>query len=203
MGLILTVDDSRMMRQMIGGSVEALGYGVLEAENGQAALDLLDRRGDEIELILLDVNMPVMDGFQTLQALKDDDRLRHIPVIMVTMLDEAGDGIALGAADYLTKPLSRDGLVTAIRRHLKTPGQVLVVEDDQSTRLLAERALVREGFPVHSEKDGRAAIRWLEDNVPALILLDLLMPDVDGFGVLAWLSGSERHRDVPSAGNYV
>jgi two-component system chemotaxis response regulator CheY len=117
MGLILTVDDSRMMRQMIGGSVEALGYGVLEAENGQAALDLLDLRGDEIELILLDVNMPVMDGFQTLQALKDDDRLRHIPVIMVTTEGEKArivQAIRMGAINYVVKPFTPEELGTRI-----------------------------------------------------------------------------------------
>ena len=114
-----------MMRQMIGGSVEALGYGVLEAENGQAALDLLDRRGDEIELILLDVNMPVMDGFQTLQALKDDDRLRHIPVIMVTTEGEKArivQAIRMGAVNYVVKPFTPEELATRIVDALDQPG---------------------------------------------------------------------------------
>lgn len=117
MGFILTVDDSRTMRQMIGGSVEALGYQVLEAEHGKAALDLLDERGDEVELILLDVNMPVLDGFQTLQALKDDDRLRHIPVIMVTTEGEKAriiQAIRMGAVNYVVKPFTPEELATRI-----------------------------------------------------------------------------------------
>lgn len=117
MGYILTVDDSRMMRQMIGSSIEALGHRVLEAENGQVALDLLDQRLDEIELILLDVNMPVMDGFQTLQALKDDDRLRHIPVIMVTTEGEKAriiQAIRMGAVNYVVKPFTPEELATRI-----------------------------------------------------------------------------------------
>jgi two-component system chemotaxis response regulator CheY len=117
MGFILTVDDSRMMRQMIGGSVEALGYNILEAEHGKAALDLLDKRGDEVELILLDVNMPVMDGFQTLQALKDDDRLRNIPVIMVTTEGEKArivQAIRMGAVNYVVKPFTPEELATRI-----------------------------------------------------------------------------------------
>lgn len=117
MGFILTVDDSRMMRQMIGGSVEALGYNILEAEHGKAALDLLDERGEEVELILLDVNMPVMDGFQTLQALKDDDRLRDIPVIMVTTEGEKArivQAIRMGAVNYVVKPFTPEELATRI-----------------------------------------------------------------------------------------
>jgi len=117
MGFILTVDDSRTMRQMIGGSVEALGYQVLEAEHGKAALDLLDERGDEVELILLDVNMPVLDGFQTLQALKDDDRLRHIPVIMVTTEGEKAriiQAIRMGAVNYMVKPFTPEEIATRI-----------------------------------------------------------------------------------------
>lgn len=117
MGFILTVDDSRMMRQMIGGSVEALGYNILEAEHGKAALDLLDKRGDEVELILLDVNMPVMDGFQTLQVLKDDDRLRNIPVIMVTTEGEKArivQAIRMGAVNYVVKPFTPEELATRI-----------------------------------------------------------------------------------------
>lgn len=117
MGFILTVDDSSVMRQIIGGSVEALGHYVLEAEHGKAALDLLDERGDEVELILLDVNMPVMDGFQTLQALKDDDRLRNIPVIMVTTEGEKArivQAIRMGAVNYVVKPFTPEELAIRI-----------------------------------------------------------------------------------------
>jgi len=117
MGSILTVDDSRSMRQILGGTVEALGFTVLEAEHGQAALDLLESRADEVEMILLDVNMPVMDGFATLQALKDDDRLKHIPVIMVTTEGERKriiQAIRMGAANYVVKPFTSEELSTRI-----------------------------------------------------------------------------------------
>jgi len=117
MGSILTVDDSRSMRQILGSTVEALGFAVLEAEHGQAALDLLEDRADEVEMILLDVNMPVMDGFATLQALKDDDRLKHIPVIMVTTEGERKriiQAIRMGAANYVVKPFTSEELSTRI-----------------------------------------------------------------------------------------
>ena len=192
---VLVIDDDPNVGELIARYLGREGMSVVVARDGAQGLELARRV--KPALITLDVIMPGATGWSVLQQLKADPELAEIPVIMVTMLDEGGEGLALGAADYLTKPLSREGLVTAIRRHLKSPGQVLVVEDDPSTRLLAERALAREGFPVHSEVDGRAAITWLEHNVPALILLDLLMPEVDGFGVLAWLSGSEAHRDVP------
>ena len=117
MGSILTVDDSRSMRQILGSTVEALGFAVLEAEHGQAALELLEDRADEVEMILLDVNMPVMDGFATLQALKDDDRLKHIPVIMVTTEGERKriiQAIRMGAANYVVKPFTSEELSTRI-----------------------------------------------------------------------------------------
>lgn len=117
MGSILTVDDSRSMRQLLGSTVEALGFSVLEAEHGQAALDLLQQRSDEVALILLDVNMPVMDGFATLQALKEDERLKHIPVIMVTTEGERKriiQAIRMGAANYVVKPFTSEELSTRI-----------------------------------------------------------------------------------------
>ncbi len=114
---ILSIDDSKMMRNMIGGSIEALGYIFREAENGRDGLAVLDEFHDDIELVLLDVNMPVLDGFSVLAAMKQDSRLKDIPVIMVTTEGERAriiQAIRMGAANYVVKPFTPEDLATKI-----------------------------------------------------------------------------------------
>lgn len=111
---ILTVDDSRMMRRMVGVAIETIGYQILEASNGRDALKVLEEQGDEVALVLLDWNMPIMNGIDTLRAVKSHDRLKGIPVMMVT---SEGDqraviqAIRSGAKHYLNKPFSQQDLV--------------------------------------------------------------------------------------------
>ena len=104
---VMVVDDNEMNRDMLSRRLERTGYNVLLASNGKEALDLL--AGESVDLVLLDIMMPQMNGYEVLEHLKSDNDLKHIPVIMTTALDES-DGIekcmALGAADYLTKPFN-------------------------------------------------------------------------------------------------
>jgi two-component system chemotaxis response regulator CheY len=122
MPAILTVDDSRLMRRIIGSVIESLGYSALEACNGLEGLNIVENSPDEILLVLLDVNMPVMDGFVTLQRLKSDTRYESIPVIMVTTEAERENiirAIRLGAANYVTKPFTSDELACKILESLE------------------------------------------------------------------------------------
>lgn len=115
MSKILTVDDSRIIRRIISGAVELLGFEVLEAENGQMALEELIAHGEEVKLILLDWNMPVMDGYSTLEAIKADPKTRGIPVMMVTTEAEKTNvikAIKAGASHYLTKPFTQEDLMS-------------------------------------------------------------------------------------------
>lgn len=118
---IMTVDDSAVMRRIISGSIEALGYTPIHAEHGRAALDKLDDGGEEIALILLDWNMPQMNGLDTLKALKQDPKTAEIPVMMVTTERER-DNVVLaiqeGAQHYLTKPFSQQDLMTRMMQCL-------------------------------------------------------------------------------------
>lgn len=117
MAAILTVDDSRLMRRIIGSVVESLGYTALEASSGLEALSVVEKSQGQIVLILLDVNMPVMDGFAALERLKFDVRFHGIPVIMVTTEAERENiirAIRLGAANYVTKPFTSDELACKI-----------------------------------------------------------------------------------------
>lgn len=114
---ILSVDDSAIIRRIIQGAADVLGYGFMEAGNGQEALDILGAHGDDIALVVLDWNMPVKDGFETLQEIKADSRFCHIPVMMVTTENEKGHiikAIQCGAKHYLTKPFTHEDLVTKL-----------------------------------------------------------------------------------------
>ncbi|MBX2860947.1 MAG: response regulator [Vampirovibrio sp.] len=114
---ILSVDDSAIIRKIICGCVDVLGYDFLEAENGQQALDILSDQYQDVQLILLDWNMPVMDGYETLTKLKADDRFKEIPVMMVTTESEKTNIIAAmkaGAKHYVVKPFSQEDLTSRI-----------------------------------------------------------------------------------------
>lgn len=193
---VLVIDDDPYLQEMMVRYLSKEGITVVVAGDGAEGVAMARRIRPSV--ITLDVMMPGANGWAVLQRIKAEPELASIPVIMVTMLDDYGAGFALGAADYLTKPLARDRLVATIRRHLPgRVGPILLVEDDEAIRDLGARALIREGWGVELARNGREALAWLADNVPAMILLDLLMPDVDGFEVLAWLRQSPMHADVP------
>ncbi len=117
MGKILSVDDSMVMRKIIRGAAETLSYECVEACNGQQGLDVVSEQYQDLSLILLDVNMPVMNGFELLKILKSDERYKHIPVIMVTTESERVhmiQAIKTGASNYVTKPFSPEELAMRI-----------------------------------------------------------------------------------------
>ncbi|MFZ5482167.1 MAG: response regulator [Myxococcota bacterium] len=191
---VLVVDDDPALRDLATRHLTREGLEVVTAPDGETALR--EARRIRPDVITLDVLLPGMDGWRVLQALKEDADLADVPVVMVTMLDELGGGLAVGADAWLTKPLSREALVSTVQRYVGEHHQpILVVEDDEALRELVERALSREGWPVVSARDGREAIERLGEGVPSLVLLDLAMPVVDGFAVLAHLK--EHHIEVP------
>jgi len=114
---ILSVDDSTIIRKILRGVADTLEYGFLEATNGQEALDVLAEEYQDVALIVLDWNMPVMDGFVALQAMKADDRFKNIPVMMATTESERSNiirAIQAGAKHYITKPFTQEDLLTRI-----------------------------------------------------------------------------------------
>ena len=131
--------------------------------------------------------MPHMDGWAVLKALKGDPALAPIPVVMLTILDEAQKGLALGAVDYLFKPIDRAQLANAMKKFRPSGSlaRVLVVEDDIPTQQAVQRSLLSEGWESWPAMDGFAAIDYLHKETPSLILLDLMLPGMDGFSFLA------------------
>jgi len=151
------------------------------------------------DVITLDVLMPGVDGWTVLTTLKADPDLADIPVVVLTILDDRDIGFALGAIDYLTKPIDRDRLlkILAPYRRQAPDAPVLIVEDEPETREMLRRVLERDGWVVDEAADGRAGIERVTARRPALILLDLVMPELDGFAVVAALRGHAEWRTIP------
>jgi len=145
------------------------------------------------------VLMPGMDGWAVLAAIKADPAIADIPVVMATILDESRMGVALGAADYVTKPIDRARLVSVLERHAAhgEHRRVLLVEDDADTRTLVRRMLERAGWPVTEAENGRVALAQLAAGVPNVVLLDLMMPEMDGFQFLRSMRAHAAWRTIP------
>jgi len=192
--LVLVIDDDPSVREVMRRFLVKEGFRVATATGGDEGLRLAhDLRPDAITL---DVMMPGLDGWAVLAALKGDGATAGIPVVMLTMLDDRSLGYALGAADYLTKPIDRERLVTALapyRRELP----VLIVDDDPDLRALLRRMLEREGYRVSEADNGRVALARVREHTPGAILLDLMMPEMDGFEFLEALRRDEAGRAIP------
>jgi CheY-like chemotaxis protein len=193
-GTVLVIDDEPAAREIISRSLSREGFSVWTAATGDEGLRLA--RTFAPDVITLDVLMPGMDGWAVLAALKADPRLADIPVVMLTVLEEKNLGYALGAADYLVKPLDRDRLVEVIRRH-RPEAPVLVVDDDQEVRGLIRRVLEREGHTVVEAENGLVGLARARERQPGLVLLDLIMPQMDGFDFLEVFRREDALRAVP------
>ena len=149
--------------------------------------------------ITLDVMMPETDGWSVLSSLKADPDLARIPVIMVTIIGEKEIGFALGASEYLIKPIDRNQLVVVLKRYLhdQPDGEVLIVEDDKNLREMMRRTLETEKWLVSEAEHGQAALEKIQAHRPEVILLDLMMPVMDGFELLAELHKNEDWRKIP------
>jgi len=194
--LVLVVEDDPDARDLITRILTADGFRVATAEDGNRGLALAKELRPA--LITLDVMMPGMDGWGMLRRMKADETLSEIPVVMVTIVGDQAMGQALGASDYLQKPVDRPALLRSVRHHLSSrSGDVLVVDDDADTRELLRRALEHEGMTVREAANGRDALARVAQRKPELVLLDLMMPVMDGFEFLRQLRGAETDGHVP------
>jgi CheY-like chemotaxis protein len=195
---VLVVDDDPTTISLLAKMLEKEGYRIISANNGVEALSLA--RQHRPQAITLDVLMPQMDGWRALKELKADAALRDIPVVMVTILNERGMAIPLGAADFMTKPVDRQRLTALLREHCpaSSDASILVVEDDLPTREALCRMLTGMGYAAHAAGNGRSALDWLDSHpAPSLILLDLLMPEMDGFEFLRELRKGPAFAEIP------
>jgi PAS domain S-box-containing protein len=194
---VLVIDDDPSVRDVVKRSLNKEGVSVMTAASGEEGLELARKHRPDV--ITLDVQMPGMDGWEVLKTLKSDPELRQIAVIMMTNIDEKTTGYSLGAAEYMKKPVDRDYLVAVLKkfRDNASTRPVLVVEDDPSGREIVRRALSLEGLKVIEASNGVEALARIAETLPSLILLDLMMPELDGFGFLSELRGREEWSKIP------
>ncbi|MDB5296383.1 MAG: hypothetical protein JWO31_2366 [Phycisphaerales bacterium] len=194
---VLVVDDDPGARELVVRALTDDGARVVSAGDGEAGLRMA--KSVRPDLIFLDVMMPKMDGWAVLTALKADPDLASIPVVMLTLVNDADMGYLLGAAEYLTKPIDRDRLADVLGKYRPTAGagEVLIVEDDDATREVVRRSLARQGWSVTETVNGRVGIEQVGRRAPALILLDLMMPEMDGFEFLSELRKNPAWARIP------
>ncbi|MBI4926210.1 MAG: response regulator, partial [Anaerolineae bacterium] len=150
--------------------------------------------------ITLDVMMPEVDGWQVMRALKNDPETRDIPVVVCSILEEEEKGYTLGAADYLVKPFISDDLLNALNRLNSDDeiGDVLVIDDDEEDLRLVQKMLEESHrYHIHTARGGQAGLDFLKQMRPDVIILDLFMPDINGFDVLGELQSQKLLQNIP------
>jgi signal transduction histidine kinase/DNA-binding response OmpR family regulator len=194
---VLVIEDDPGARDLLTRFLTKEGYRVETATGGEAGLRLA--RELHPDIITLDVMLPDKDGWAVLSDLKADPELADIPVVMLTIVDNKNLGYALGAADYLTKPIQRDRLLAVLEKYCppSQPATVLVVEDDVETQEIIRRLLEHAGIQVMVADNGRVALERLAEGQPGLILLDLMMPEMDGFQFVDHVRQHEAWRAIP------
>ena len=178
---VLIIDDDPIVRDLMQRFLVKEGFHAELASGGQQGIDMA--RQLLPDLITLDVMMPDIDGWSVLSQLKADEATADIPVIMLTMLDDRERGFSLGATDFVSKPIDRERLLRVIQRHqsAKSDEVALIVEDHEPTRQMLQKMLEKEGWQVDTAANGRIALEHTRNQKPAIILLDLMMPEMDGF----------------------
>ena len=194
---VLVIDDDPNAVDLLGRTLQGAGIRVVTASDGEEALRLAKTLRPAA--ITLDVVMPGMDGWEVLRELKRDPETRDIPVVMVTMTDDRETGYALGATEFLTKPIERGRLVELLDHYAPAGAErcALVVDDEPANRHVLRRALEKEGWEVSEAPNGRVALERLAERLPSLILLDLIMPVMDGFEFVMELREVEAWRRIP------
>ncbi|WP_162341881.1 MHYT domain-containing protein [Paenibacillus paridis] len=195
---ILLIDDEASNRQLMERYLAKEGWTMAAAENGQEGLRLAKLLKPKV--ICLDILMPSMDGWSVLSALKNDPELADIPVVIWSMTNDQHLGYSLGASEFLTKPVQRERLIEVMDKYVskRIEHSVLVIEDDAPTSELMTKLLHREGYAVVQAQNGKLALSCLEKELPTLILLDLMMPEMDGFQFIEELRKKEEWLSIPT-----
>jgi len=194
--LILIIDDDVTVRDVVGRFLEREGFSVAKADGGKEGL----RMARELHpaAVTLDIMMPDLDGWTVLAAIKGDPDLVDLPVVLMTIVDEKNRGYALGATEYLVKPVDRQKLMDVLRGLCGSTGRpLLIVDDDDLGRRQIRAALEQQGWTVTEAIDGRDALTRLGEARPDVIILDLMMPEMDGFEFLEEMRRKAEWRDIP------
>ena len=195
---VLVIEDEPSGVRLLRTYLESDGYQVRIASDGERGLE--EARRSPPSAIVLDLLLPGMDGWEVLRQLKSDDSIRDIPVIIVTVVDEREVGLALGAVDYLVKPVDRSSLLEILRRYTlptTSPLRILAIDDDPAALEMIDAALRPAGYEVVTASGGREGVEVARTVPIDFVICDILMPDLDGFGVVAELRADPRTHDLP------
>jgi signal transduction histidine kinase/CheY-like chemotaxis protein len=195
---VVVVEDDRRSFDLLRVYLEAAGARVVSARDGEEGLDTVRRLSPAG--VILDILLPGIDGWDVLAQLKADPDTAAIPVIVVSMLDERGRGFALGAAEYLVKPVGKEQLLAALYRAAAMPERkhtVVAIDDDPLAIELVRASLEPEGWTVLGAATGQDGLALIRDRQPSAVLLDLLMPGMDGFEVVETLRADPDLKSVP------
>lgn len=193
---VLIVDDDPAVGDMIGRFLEGEGFSVVSASTGEDGLALAIKHRPTA--VILDVMLPGMDGWDVLSAMKREQALADIPVVMVSMMENREMGYALGVSGYLTKPIDRHRLLAILEKYrTAVPGTILVVDDDPAVARFVTDLVQETPWDVVAAESGCAGVRWLANSRPEVILLDLLLPDADGFAFIRELEDKEEWDGIP------
>ncbi|MBN1486618.1 MAG: response regulator [Anaerolineae bacterium] len=200
---VLVIDDDKAVQDLLTRHLTKAGFNVEIAKTGQEGLNLAQELKPDV--ITLDVMLPDIEGWDVLATLKATPELANIPVVMLTIVEELDKGFTLQAADYLIKPINREELIRTLKKYRaesETDSQlakssVLVLEDDDSTRYFHRRILEQEGWHVTEAENGLAGLEQLNQSTPDLVLLDLMMPQMNGFEFLQEMRRNQTWRDIP------
>jgi len=195
---VLIVDDDPAVHEVLSSTLSKEGYRLVHAYGGAEALEIMRREPPDI--VTLDVMMPKVDGWSVLGIMKSEPELAPIPVIMLTIVDDRSLGFSLGASEFMTKPVDRTRLVALIRKLAPTGtgGVVLIVDDDPAVRGVLKLSVETAGMRGTEAENGQAALDWLAAHQkPALILLDIMMPTMDGFEFLERVRKQSQFQELP------
>lgn len=194
---VMVVDDDPVMRDLMTRFLKREGYAAVVVSDSRQALEVA--RTHRPMAVTLDVMMPEIDGWSVLKQLKNDPLTAEIPVIMISMVDQSDLAYAIGVTDYLRKPVERDRL-SRILQQLDgsiADSRILIVDDEPDNRHMLAKMVSKTGCVVMQASDGLEALQCIEDRLPDLVLLDLMMPTMDGFQFLHELKKREQDATIP------
>ncbi len=192
---ILVVDDEERTVEEISEYLRLEGYRIISATSGKEALKLAEKH--QPTAITLDIVMPEMDGFEVLQKLKSNPSTKNIPVILVSITEDKETGIALGAMGFANKPIDKDLLISEIKLICSNPVSIMIVDDNEFELNQIAKIIEDQNIPTILATGGEECIKLLKDKIPDVLVLDLMMPGMDGFQVLEKIRKAPETRDLP------